>query len=97
MRYLEKARLSPAEENTRVHSVVEAMFADIETRDEIGVSKYAIKFDGSTSTSHISRVEGMEGHARACDRRMRKYSPDEEWSLEVCKQTATTESGDSPR
>ncbi len=39
MRYLKKARLSSAEENTCVRSVVEAMIADIETRGEIGLSE----------------------------------------------------------
>ena len=33
--------------------------------------------------SRISRVEGMEGHARACDWRLRKYFPDEQWSFTV--------------
>ena len=33
--------------------------------------------------SRISRVEGMEGHARACDWRLRTYFPDREWPFEV--------------
>jgi len=33
--------------------------------------------------ARISRTEGMEGHARACDWRLRKYFPDEEWDFEV--------------
>lgn len=97
MRYLKKARLSSAEEITRGRSVVEVMIAYMETRGEIGVSKNSKKFDGRTSASRISRVEAMEGHARACGWRLGKYFPDEDWSLEVYKQTATTESGDSPR
>jgi sulfopropanediol 3-dehydrogenase len=36
--------------------------------------------------SRISRVEGMEGHARAADVRLRKYFPDEKWDFEVYKQ-----------
>lgn len=36
--------------------------------------------------SRISRTEGMEGHARACDWRLRKYFPDAEWSFQVYKQ-----------
>jgi len=36
--------------------------------------------------SRISRVEGMEGHARAADVRLRKYFPDEEWDFEVYQQ-----------
>lgn len=34
-------------------------------------------------TSRISRVEGMEGHARAADIRLRKYFPGEEFDFEV--------------
>ena len=33
--------------------------------------------------SRISRAEGMEGHARACDWRLRKYFPDRDWDFEV--------------
>jgi sulfopropanediol 3-dehydrogenase len=33
--------------------------------------------------SRISRVEGMEGHARACDWRLRKYFPEEDWDFKV--------------
>ena len=36
--------------------------------------------------SRISRVEGMEGHARACDWRLRKYFPEQEWDFEVYDQ-----------
>lgn len=36
--------------------------------------------------SRISRIEGMEGHARACDWRLRKYFPEEEWDFEVYDQ-----------
>jgi sulfopropanediol 3-dehydrogenase len=31
--------------------------------------------------ARVSRVEGMEGHARSTDVRMRKYFPDEDFSL----------------
>ena len=34
-------------------------------------------------TSRISRAEGMEGHARAADVRLRKYFPDEKYDFEV--------------
>jgi sulfopropanediol 3-dehydrogenase len=34
-------------------------------------------------TSRISRMEGMEGHARAADLRLRRYFPDEKFSFEV--------------
>jgi len=34
-------------------------------------------------TSRISRVEGMEGHARAADVRLRKFFPDETFDFEV--------------
>ena len=33
--------------------------------------------------SRISRIEGMEGHARACDWRLRRYFPDRDWPFEV--------------
>ena len=36
--------------------------------------------------SRISRAEGMEGHARACDWRLRKYFPDVDWDFEVVEQ-----------
>jgi sulfopropanediol 3-dehydrogenase len=34
-------------------------------------------------TSRISRLEGMEGHARAADYRLRKYFPDHDWEFSV--------------
>ncbi|WP_315980357.1 histidinol dehydrogenase [Aliamphritea spongicola] len=40
----------------------------------------------STAGSRISRAEGMEGHARACDWRLRKYYPDTEWDFHVYDQ-----------
>ncbi len=40
----------------------------------------------SAVASRISRAEGMEGHARACDWRLRKYFPEEKWSFEVYDQ-----------
>lgn len=36
--------------------------------------------------SRISRLEGMEGHARAADVRLRKYFPDEKFDFEVYRQ-----------
>lgn len=36
--------------------------------------------------SRISRAEGMEGHARACDWRLRKYFPDTQWDFAVYRQ-----------
>lgn len=41
----------------------------------------------SSAASRLSRVEGMEGHARACDWRLRKYFPDQTWDFEVYNQT----------
>ena len=41
----------------------------------------------SAAASRLSRVEGMEGHARSCDWRLRKYFPDQEWDFEVYNQT----------
>ncbi len=40
----------------------------------------------SARASRLSRVEGMEGHARACDWRLKKYYPDHEWDFEVYTQ-----------
>lgn len=40
----------------------------------------------SAVASRISRIEGMEGHARACDWRLRKYFPENEWDFEVYDQ-----------
>lgn len=39
----------------------------------------------SAVASRISRLEGMDGHARACDWRLRKYFPDEDWDFEVAR------------
>lgn len=36
--------------------------------------------------SRISRIEGMEGHARACDWRLRKYYPNTSWDFDVYQQ-----------
>ena len=41
----------------------------------------------SAMASRISRTEGMEGHARACDWRLRKYFPKQDWGFEVYDQT----------
>ena len=40
----------------------------------------------SAVASRISRIEGMEGHARACDWRLRKYFPQQKWDFEVYDQ-----------
>jgi sulfopropanediol 3-dehydrogenase len=40
----------------------------------------------SAAASRISRIEGMEGHARACDWRLRKYYPGENWDFDVYDQ-----------
>ncbi len=37
----------------------------------------------SAAASRLSRIEGMEGHARSCDWRLKKYFPDEDWDFEV--------------
>jgi sulfopropanediol 3-dehydrogenase len=37
----------------------------------------------SAVASRLSRVEGMEGHARACDWRLKKYFPGESWDFHV--------------
>jgi sulfopropanediol 3-dehydrogenase len=40
----------------------------------------------SARASRLSRVEGMEGHARACDRRLKKFFPDQAWDFTVYSQ-----------
>ena len=40
----------------------------------------------SAAASRLSRIEGMEGHARSCDWRLKKYFPDENWDFEVYDQ-----------
>ncbi|MCB1882485.1 MAG: histidinol dehydrogenase [Geminicoccaceae bacterium] len=40
----------------------------------------------SAAASRISRAEGMDGHARSCDWRLRRYWPDREWDFEVARQ-----------
>lgn len=37
----------------------------------------------SAVASRLSRVEGMEGHARSCDWRLRKFFPSENWDFHV--------------
>ena len=37
----------------------------------------------SEYSSRLSRIEGMEGHARACDWRLTKYNPGKEWDFNV--------------
>lgn len=49
------------------------------------ISKNANKTISGTA-SRLSRVEGMEGHARACDWRLKKYFPQEQWDFEVYEQ-----------
>ena len=44
-----------------------------------------LEFSGAGS--RISRIEGMDGHARACDWRLRKYHPGTNWDFEVADQT----------
>lgn len=40
------------------------------------------------TASRLSRVEGMEGHARACDWRLRKFYPGREWDFPVYEHPA---------
>ena len=49
------------------------------------LSKEANRAMGAVA-SRISRYEGMEGHARAADIRLRKYFPDEPFNFEVYEQ-----------
>ena len=52
----------------------------------------------SAVTSRISRVEGMEGHARAADVRLRKYFPDQDFDFEVStfSENGLSHSGERP-
>ncbi|OBQ57688.1 histidinol dehydrogenase [Halodesulfovibrio spirochaetisodalis] len=59
-------------------------FLKIFTYQEL--SKEANKTFGAIA-SRLCRVEGMEGHARACDWRLEKYFPNEDWDFEVYKHT----------
>ncbi len=43
-------------------------------------------FTFSAVASRISRLEGMDGHARACDWRLNKYYPDHDWDFDVADQ-----------
>jgi len=38
------------------------------------------------AASRLSRIEGMEGHARACDWRLRKFFPEDTWNFTVYDQ-----------
>jgi sulfopropanediol 3-dehydrogenase len=40
----------------------------------------------SGAASRLSRVEGMEGHARACDWRLKKYYPEQDWNFKIYEQ-----------
>ena len=42
--------------------------------------------DFSAVASRISRLEGMDGHARACDWRLRKFFPGTNWAFDVTDQ-----------
>lgn len=58
-------------------------FLKIYTYQEIGEEANKVF---SAAASRLSRVEGMEGHARACDWRLKKFFPNEEWDFEVYEQ-----------
>lgn len=58
-------------------------FLKIYTYQEISQSANKVV---SGAASRLSRVEGMEGHARACDWRLRKYFPDQQWDFTVYQQ-----------
>lgn len=63
-------------------------FLKITTYQEI--DKKANLQIGATA-SRLSRVEGMEGHARACDWRLRRYFPNKDWDFEVYQHADYTE------
>ncbi len=58
-------------------------FLKIQTYQELDASANEVF---SAVGSRISRAEGMEGHARACDWRLRSYFPDRDWPFEVAQQ-----------
>jgi sulfopropanediol 3-dehydrogenase len=58
-------------------------FLKIYTYQEI--SEEANRVVGAAA-SRLSRVEGMEGHARACDWRLRRYFPGQAWDFDVFDQ-----------
>jgi len=53
----------------------------------------AANIDFSSYGSRISRTEGMEGHARACDWRLQKYFPEQQWDFEVYQQKSYSAGG----
>ena len=59
-----------------VHKYLKIMTYQEPLSDEVSsvISEYA---------SRLSRVEGMEGHARACDWRLRNYNPGKKWDFHV--------------
>lgn len=59
-------------------------FLKITTYQEIGKEA---NLQIGAAASRLSRVEGMEGHARACDWRLRRYFPSEDWDFEVYQHT----------
>ncbi len=58
-------------------------FLKIYTYQEI--SEEANRIIGAAA-SRLSRIEGMEGHARACDWRLRKFFPEDKWDFSVYDQ-----------
>ena len=44
-------------------------------------TREGMKQEGASATARISRLEGMEGHARAADVRLAKYFPGENFDL----------------
>ena len=48
----------------------------------------------SAVASRLSRYEGMEGHARACDWRLQKYFPEQEWDFEVFNDWSAEDAAD---
>lgn len=59
-----------------VHKYLKIMTYQEPADDEVStlISEYS---------SRLSRVEGMEGHARACDWRLTKYNPGKKWDFNV--------------
>ena len=59
-------------------------FLKVLTYQELDISANRVF---SAVGSRISRAEGMEAHARACDWRLRKFFPEQDWDFAVYNQT----------
>lgn len=63
-------------------------FLKICTYQEVGSEANRVY---SAVGSRISRAEGMEAHARACDWRLSKFFPEQEWDFKVYRQKTVSD------